>query len=127
MWRGLLSTKTLMGGWAGPTVVADIALLKLATDFPNQPTMPYTTGPGAGAGTAGVSAGTPATIIGWGADGYSNITDEATSFPTIPSGGRYNHYLQPGLCRRQCSCLRHQRDPHLCPGAGSRYLRCRQR
>ena len=71
------------GRLGSPTVVADIALLKLATDFPNQPTMPYTTGPGAGAGTAGVSAGTPATIIGWGADGYSNITDEATSFPTI--------------------------------------------
>ena len=66
-----------------PTVVADIALLKLATDFPDQPPMPYTTDPGVGVGTAGVSAGTAASIIGWGADGYNNNTDEATSFPTI--------------------------------------------
>ncbi len=68
-----------------PTVFADIALLKLATDFTDQPTLRYITGAGVGggAGTAGVSAGTPATIIGWGADGYNNNTDEATSFPTI--------------------------------------------
>ncbi len=67
-----------------PTVIADIALLKLATDFPDQPTMPYAAGPGGGGvGTAGVSAGTSATIVGWGADGYNNNTNEATSYPTI--------------------------------------------
>ena len=71
------------GRITSPTVIADIALLKLATDFPDQPTMPYTTGPGVGAGTAGVSAGTAAKIVGWGADEYNNITEEATSYPTI--------------------------------------------
>ena len=71
------------GRITSPTVIADIALLKLATDFPDQPTMPYTTGPGVGAGTAGVSAGTAAKIVGWGADEYNNNTQEATSYPTI--------------------------------------------
>ncbi len=36
------------GRISSPTVTADIALLKLATDFPDQPTMPYDTGPGGG-------------------------------------------------------------------------------
>ena len=71
------------GRITSPTVIADIALLKLATDFPDQPTMPYTTGTGVGVGTAGVSAGTSAKILGWGADEFNNSTDEATTFPTI--------------------------------------------
>ena len=64
-----------------PTVIADIALLKLATDFPDQPTMPYAR-PGGGVGAAGVSAGTSATIVGWGADEYDNNREEA-SYPSI--------------------------------------------
>ena len=66
-----------------PTVIADIALLKLATDFPDQPTMPYLGGPGGGVGAAGASAGTSARIVGWGADEYDNLTDEAINYPTI--------------------------------------------
>ena len=66
-----------------PSIVADIALLKLARDFPDQPTMPYTAGSGVGIGTAGASAGTIAKIVGWGADEYDNSTDEVTNYPTI--------------------------------------------
>ena len=67
------------GRGSSATVIADIALLKLVTDFPDQPTMPYTTGPGVGVGTAGVSAGTSAKILGWGADevGFPTILQEA--------------------------------------------------
>ncbi len=67
------------GRITSPTVIADIALLKLATDFPDQPTMPYTTGSGVGVGTAGVSAGTSARILGWGALSDS----DPILFPTI--------------------------------------------
>ena len=70
------------GRFDSPSVVADIALLKLATDFPDQPTMPYAAGSGVGAGTAGVSAGTSAKILGWGADEFDNNTEEAF-YPTI--------------------------------------------
>ncbi len=59
-----------------PTVTADIALLKLATDLTLQPVVHYNR-------DAAVPAGTPATITGWGADGYDNIEDEPTSFPSI--------------------------------------------
>ncbi len=65
-----------------PTVFGDIALMKLATDFPEQPTTGLSTVPGVGVGTAGL-AGTPAIIVGWGADGYNNNTDEATTYPAI--------------------------------------------
>ena len=57
-----------------PTVSGDIALIKTATDFLEQLTAPLRIAPG---------AGTPATIVGWGADGYNNNTDEATSFPAV--------------------------------------------
>lgn len=64
------------GRLSSPTVTADIALLKLVRDFPDQPTLPYNQ-------EAVVSDGIPAIISGWGADSYDNNEDVSVSFPNI--------------------------------------------
>ena len=104
-----------------PSVVADIALLKLATDFPDQPTMPYAAGPGVGIGAAGVSGGTSARVVGWGADEYDNSTDQATSFPTILQEADTRVVSNQDCADAYTSASTEIDDTHICaqePGVG---------
>ncbi len=93
-----------------PTVTGDIALLKLATDFSDQPTLPYNR-------DSAVPKGTSATIAGWGADDYDNLEDEPISFPNILQAAETSVVSNEDCADAYAGASVDINDTHVCAAA----------
>ena len=70
-----------------PAVIADIALLKLATDFPEQPIMPYSAGGGGG-------------VLEWLASPRERERESLAGAPTDTTTARMRSPATPQFCRK---------------------------